>query len=142
MKHPKDVGDDSTLAIIFALKRAGYRILMPFGENTRYDLVTDDGRNLRKVQCKTGRFRDGAVQFATCSHYAHHPHPKATQRDYIGQIDDFAVFCPSLGSVYLVPIDDLEATSYGTLRVDPPRNGQRKRVRFAAAYEVARIDVY
>ena len=33
MKHPKDVGDDSTLAIIFALRRAGYRILMPFGEN-------------------------------------------------------------------------------------------------------------
>ena len=46
MKHPKDVGDDSTLAIMLALKRAGYRVLMPFGENTRYDLVTDDGRSL------------------------------------------------------------------------------------------------
>ena len=142
MKHPKDVGDDSTLAIMLALKRAGFRILMPFGENTRYDLVTDDGSNLRKVQCKTGRLRAGAVIFATCSHYAHHPNPKLPRRDYQGQIDDFAVFCPSLGAVYLVPIEDLETTTYGTLRVDPPRNGQRKRIKFAAAYEVARIDVY
>jgi hypothetical protein len=121
---------------------AGYRILLPFGENTRYDLVTDDGRQLRKVQCKTGRLRKGAVVFATCSHYAHHPNPKWTQRDYVGQIDDFAVFCPSLRAVYLVPINDLDATSYATLRVDPPANGQRKRIKFAAAYEVARIDVY
>jgi extradiol dioxygenase family protein len=114
---------------------------MPLGENTRYDLVTDDGRCLRKVQCKTGRLRQGAVIFAVCSHYGHHQRPKPS-RDYLGQIDDFAVFCPALGAVYLVPIDDLETTSYGTLRVDPPRNAQRKRIRFAAAYEVARIDVY
>jgi hypothetical protein len=142
MNHPKDVGDDSTLAIIFALRRVGYRILMPFGENTRYDLVTDDGVRLRKVQCKTGRLRSGAVLFATCSSYAHHPNPKIPRRDYQGQVDDFAVFCPSLGAVYLVPIDDLEATTHATLRVDPPRNSQRKRIIFAAAYEVARIDVY
>jgi hypothetical protein len=28
------------------------------------------------------------------------------------------------------------------LRVNPPRNGQLKRIRLAAAYEVAKIDVY
>jgi hypothetical protein len=142
MKHPKDVGDDSTLAIIVALARCGYRILLPFGENSRYDLVTDDGRSLRKVQCKTGRLRAGAVVFATCSNYAHHPSPKPS-RHYLGEVDDFAVFCPQLGAVYLIPIDHLKsATTYGRLRVDPPRNGQQKRIRFAAAYEVARIDVY
>ncbi len=34
MQHPKDVGDKSTLAIIFALRFEGYDVLMPFGENT------------------------------------------------------------------------------------------------------------
>ena len=51
MEHPKDVGDKSTLAIMLALRETGYGVLVPFGENTRYDLVIDDGRALRRVQC-------------------------------------------------------------------------------------------
>ena len=73
MLHPKELAIDSTLATIFALRPAGFDILLPFGENTRYDLVTDDGSRLRRVQCKTGRLRDGAVRFPTCSCYGHHP---------------------------------------------------------------------
>ena len=142
MKHPKDVGDRSTLAIMYALRLQGWAILLPFGENTRYDLVVDNGACLRRVQCKTGRLRDGAIIFPTCSTYGHHPNPKVIRRDYEGQIDEFAVFCPELGSVYLIPIEDCTTRTMGMLRVSPPKNGQRKRIRLAAAYEVARIDVY
>ena len=78
--------------------------------------------------------------FATCSTYAHHENPKTEQRDYQGEIDEFAVFCPELGTVYLVPIEDVGAKRMGSLRVEPCRNGQRKRVRLATAYEIARID--
>ena len=59
-----------------------------------------------------------------------------------GEIDDFAVFCPELGAVYLIPIEDVRTRSLGRLRVDPPRNGQTKNSSPAAVYEVARIDVY
>jgi PD-(D/E)XK endonuclease len=48
MDHPKDVGDRSQLAIMFALRRAGFGLLVPFGENTRYDLVIDDGERLSR----------------------------------------------------------------------------------------------
>jgi len=142
VQHPKDVGDRSTLAIMFALQRDGYAISMPFGENTRYDLVIDNGARLRRVQCKTGRLRNGAVEFATCSNYGHHRNPGASRVAYSGQIDDFAVFCPQLGSVYLIPIEDVPTRNVGIIRVDPPRNGQRKGVRLAAAYEVARLEIY
>ena len=60
---------------------------MPFGENCRYDLVLADGVRLTRVQCKTGRMRLGAVEFATASSYAHHPNEKPTQRHYRGQVD-------------------------------------------------------
>jgi hypothetical protein len=106
MDHPKDVGDKSTLAIMLALRLQGYGVLVPFGENTRYDLVIDNGNCLRKVQCKTGRLRNGAVLFAACSSYAHHGSSADPRRDYKGQVDDFAVFCHQLGSVYLIPIED------------------------------------
>jgi hypothetical protein len=142
VRHPKDIGDRSTFAIMHALDLHGYPVLVPFGENTRYDLAIDTGDQLRRVQCKTGRLRNGAVQFNTCSSYAHHPNPKILKRDYIGEIDDFAVFCPELGAVYLIPIADVRAHRRANLRVDPPRNGQRKFVRLAAQYELLRFDVY
>jgi hypothetical protein len=141
MRHPKDVGDRSTLAIMLALRLQGNAILVPFGENTRYDIVTDNGSRLSRIQCKTGRFRNGAVIFPTCSTYAHHPNPKVMQRDYQGQIDEFAVYCPDLGTVYLIPIEDVATTREGRLRVTPTLNSQRKRIRLAAAYEIAQIEV-
>jgi hypothetical protein len=142
MRHPKDIGDRSTMAIMFALHLEGYPVLVPFGENTRYDLVIDTGSSLRRVQCKTGRLRNGAIIFRTCSSYGHHPNPKVIRRDYEGQIEDFAVYCPELGAVYLIPIEDVATRTMAMLRVTPPRNGQHQRIRLAAAYEIAKIDVY
>jgi hypothetical protein len=142
VEHPKDIGDRSMLAIIFAFRLQGWQVLMPFGENTRYDFVVERGRQLRRVQCKTGRLRDGAVIFATCSTYAHHPNPKVIRRDYAGQVDEFAVYCPETSAVYSIPIEDIPLKRQARLRVDPPRNNQLNGVRFAAMYEIAKIDVY
>jgi hypothetical protein len=107
MDHPKAIGDRSTLAVMLALYDAGYEVLLPFGENTRYDLVIDDGVRLDRVQCKTGRLRKGAVRFRTTSSYAHHPNPKIRSRNYLGEADYFAVYCPETGGVYLIPVADL-----------------------------------
>jgi hypothetical protein len=141
MEHPKDVGDRTTLAVMLALRGVGYGVLVPFGENTRYDLVIDDGRTLAKVQCKTGRFRHGAVRWSMCSN-AHHPNPRIRQRDYHGEVDFFAVFCREIGSVYLVPMADLPLRREDALRVDPPRNMQRKRIRLAERYEIGRVQLH
>jgi hypothetical protein len=139
VEHPKAIGDRTTLAVMLALERAGYDLLVPFGENTRYDLVIDDGATLARVQCKTGRLRDGAVRFAVCSTYGHHMRPGDSRRHYHGQVDYFAIFCPETAGVYLVPISDLPVRVQGALRVDAPRNGQRRRIRLAADYEIGRV---
>jgi hypothetical protein len=142
VRNPKEIGDRSLLMVVAVLKAHGLEVYLPWGENSRVDLITWDGRELRKVQCKTGRLRGGCVRFATCSTYLHHPHQKTHRRTYEGQIDDFAVYCPELGSVYIVPIEDVPTRTAASLRVERPRNGQAKGIRLAAAYEVARIDVY
>jgi hypothetical protein len=141
MEHPKAVGDRSTLAILLALHAAGYLVAVPFGENTRYDLLIDDGQAISRVQCKTGRLRSGAVRFAACSSYEHHARPKARRRDYLGQIDYFGVHCPETGGVYLVPIADALLTRQGALRVEPPRNNQRRGIRLAVDYEIGQISI-
>jgi hypothetical protein len=143
MEHPKDKGDRTTLAVMLALRETGYEVLVPFGENTRYDVVIDDGVRLEKVQCKTGRLRCGAVRWAVCSNYFHHPHPKYRSRDYRGQVDYFGVYCYETGAVYLVPIADLEnAKATASLRVEPARNGQKKLIRDAAQYEIGRVHLH
>jgi hypothetical protein len=141
IEHPKEIGDRSTLAAMLALKAAGYVLLIPFGENTRYDLVVDDGRVLTRVQCKTGRLRSGAVEFAVTSTYGHHQNPATARRTYAGQIDCFAVYCPETAGVYLVPIADVPTRATARLRVAPARNGQAKGIRHAAHYEIARVPV-
>jgi hypothetical protein len=81
MDHPKDIGDRTTLAVMLVLREAGFGVLTPFGENTRYDLAIDDGCKLFRVQCKTGRIRQGAVRFAVCSCYGHHLRAKDVRRE-------------------------------------------------------------
>jgi hypothetical protein len=141
MQHPKAIGGRTTLASMLALYQAGYDVLLPFGENTRYDLVIDDGRRLARVQCKTGRLRRGAVRFAVCSHYGHHAAPQDRSRDYHGQVEYFSVHCPETDGVYLVPIGDLPMRRQGALRVLPATNGQRSRIRAAHDYEIGRVAV-
>jgi hypothetical protein len=137
--HPKDIGDRTALAVMLALRDVGYAVLVPFGENTRYDLVIDDGHTLSRVQCKTGRLRLGSIIFRTCSSYAHHPNPKILRRHYADEIEFFGVYCPETSGVYLVPIADVSARTSAYLRVLPSLNGQRRRIRWAADYEIAEV---
>jgi hypothetical protein len=142
MQHPKDIGDRTTLAVMVVLRENGYAVLIPFGENTRYDLVIERRERFARVQCKTGRLRDGAVRFPVCSCYGHHLRPGNARRDYRGQVDYFGVHCPETGGVYLVPIADLGLRSQAALRVVPARNNQRTKVRLAIDYEIGRVDIH
>jgi PD-(D/E)XK endonuclease len=139
--HPKDVGDKTTLAVMLALRMAGLKVLVPFGENTRYDLVVDEGMRFARIQCKTGRLRRGAIQFNVCSTYGHHQRPGNVRRGYDGEIDYFAVFCPDNDGVYLVPFGELQVRTQAALRVEPSRNRQTRNVRLAGDYEVGRVAI-
>jgi hypothetical protein len=124
---------------MLALQQLGYVLLVPFGENVRYDLVIDDGESLARVQCKTGRLRGGAVRFNACSSYAHHPNPRLLRRHYEGQIEYFGVHCPDNGAVYLVPWEAAPRRTQVSLRVDPAANNQVVGIRYAGHYEIARL---
>ena len=139
MEHRKETGDRSTLAVMVALKAAGFALSQPFGENTRYDLIADDGERLARVQCKTGRLRNGAILFNSCSCHGHQRNPVQVRRAYRGEIDCFGVYCPETNGVYLVPVDICGV--HMTLRVDEPRNNQRTGVRFARDYLAAEVSV-
>ena len=138
--HPKAVGDATEAMVLARLVQAypDAEILSPFGENSRYDLAIDTGERFVRVQCKTGRLRNGTIRFNTCSFSYHHPKNRGSMKyrhDYRGDADAFAVYCPETDGVYLVPVDEV-GVRQGGLRVLPTRNNQTKLVRWAKDFQV------
>jgi PD-(D/E)XK nuclease superfamily protein len=131
--HPVNVGHRTEGAILGELVKRGYRLLVPFGVNQRYDLVLEgeDGRFL-KAQCKTGRLRDGVIEFRAVSTQSNMKRTRT--RNYSGEIDLFMVYCRENEQVYVIPVDEVPSRGM-YLRVDPPRK-QCKRVRWAKDYEL------
>ena len=143
MEHPKDIGDRTTLAVMLALRDLGLGVLVPFGENTRYDLVIDDGTSLSKVQCKTGRLRNGAVRWSVCSNYGHHRESQESPSVTItARSTSLASTAPRRKGSTWFPIAELPVRRQGTLRVEPAKNCQRKFIRPASEYEIGRVKVH
>lgn len=63
LRDTKSIGDTSEFIVMVALARMGYRIVIPYGENHRYDIVIEREGAFARVQVKTGRLRHGAIIF-------------------------------------------------------------------------------
>jgi hypothetical protein len=131
--HPVDVGQRSEAAVLAAFVKHGYRVLIPFGVNHRYDFVLDMDERFLRVQCKTGRLRDGVIIYNSESTRANTR--RTHRRGYAGEIDLFAIYCPDTAGIYLVPLEESTGTN-GRLRIAQPGNGQLRRIRWAADYEL------
>lgn len=138
--HPKLIGDRTTAMVLARLLEVYESVLIPFGENSRYDLLIESDEGFIRVQCKTGRLKRGVVTFNACSTTYHHPNRRdgqPTRHDYRGQADVFGVYCPETRGVYLVPVHEV-GTVGGSLRIDPTANGQSRGIRWAGDYEIGR----
>ncbi len=136
-QNHKAIGELSEAIIIAKLLEVGYGVLMPFGDNLRYDLVIEDSdEQLWRVQCKTGWMDKGksVIKFATASSYNHTMKNKKW-KDYKGQCEYFAVYCPENRGTYLVPVNHVGVTQ-AVLRMTPTINKQEKSIRWAKDYEI------
>ena len=131
--HPVDVGHRSEAAVFAQLVVRGYRILLPFGVNQRYDMVLDNDGDLLKAQINTGRLRNGAIEFSAVITQSN---TNGTRRKfYTGEVDLFIVYCRENRRTYVIPANEVPQTGM-YLRLDPPRNNQAKRVRWAREFEL------
>lgn len=134
MADTSGIGNLTEAKVIAALVEARYLVSQPFGSGHKYDLIADDGQNLFRVQCKTGRVRNGVLIFNAYSM----PGNKAKKCNYRGLADLFAVLNPVDGRIFLVPVNDV-GTNEVCLRLSPTGNGQAQGVRWAAKYELRSI---
>lgn len=132
--NTKKVGELTEAYVLAALVKIYRAVLFPFGDNQRYDLVFEDhDGSFVKVQCKTGRYRNGVIIFNSYSSNYTNPEMKS----YKGEIDYFGVHCPDFPEVYLVPVNDVGIGQI-YLRRDPTQSNKgTHQIRWAEQYLLA-----
>jgi hypothetical protein len=133
MSDSKQKGEQTDAIVLGELKKRGLTVAVPFGENQRYDFIIEFNGDFYRLQCKTGRYREGTVRFPTRSiQPGSQGHIKS---DYSGEIDFFVVHVRELEQTFLVP-EEAAATNSMRLRVDPPKNNQTKGVNWAKEFRL------
>ena len=135
ISNSKTVGDVTEGQILAALLRFGKVVLVPFGDNQRYDFVVDENGLFVRIQCKTGKLKRGAVHFSTCSSYMHR---NCGKKSYLGEVEFIGVYCPQNDECYMIPIGDCP-TREMSLRLEPSKNNQTKNTKNASDYEFSII---
>lgn len=128
-------GDKSVAIIMAKLVEYEYIVLLPFGDNKRYDLAVDIGNKIIRIQCKTARVRGDVIKFKTCSVVKGEGGKYFTTKYSASDIDYFMVYAPELHKIYiLTPEDKFEVY----LHITEPKHKDPK-VRMAKAFEFSGV---
>lgn len=130
--NTKDIGEKSEGLILAKFLTLGWVVLMPFGDNQRYDFVIDRGCGFERIQVKTARLINGAIEFRTCSSQNHRGRGTF---NYKGQCDYFAAYCTDNKKMYMIKVNDCGDTGV-KLRIEPPKNNQKEKIRLACEFEI------
>ncbi|MFH0739120.1 MAG: group I intron-associated PD-(D/E)XK endonuclease [Candidatus Omnitrophota bacterium] len=135
MAITKQKGDIAEAFVTYLLKQNGFNVLIPWGEDNRYDLVSEKNGIFKRIQVKYATSKDGTVEVRarSCNNYnIIHYSPE--------NIDIIAVYSPTQNKVYFVPLKSIKNRSVCKLRLVPTKNKQKKYVTMAFKYE-SRFDL-
>ena len=117
------------------LRRRGFKLAFPFGEDWDYDLIIERAGKLERVQVKYSKSDGVTIVVRARSHSLTNGKVRSVKHYTAATIDWLAVYDPTSDCCYYVPAAELgEGRSTLTLRVAPTRNRQRRRIRLATDY--------
>ncbi len=129
----KTKGDIAELAVAKKLIENGWKVLFPYGENHRYDLVIEQDNKFVRVQVKYATPKDGVLEVSCRSsnnwsvlHYS----PK--------DIDIIAAYNPHDGEIYFIPVSEINRSVF-KLRIAPAKNNQKLRIHLAKDFSELKI---
>lgn len=119
-KTTKQKGNITELECLLAFEKRGVEVSVPWGENTRYDMIIDVNNQLYKIQCKTSHETKGggSFMFATCSTRLN---TQGSSKAYYSkeEIDFFATSFNN--NIYLIPVEECISGGQKTIRYDFPK---------------------
>lgn len=129
MAKTKEKGDLGHMKCVADLMQKGYKILFPFGEDWKFDIVVYSEGKFLRVQCKYDNGKIDGVVRVKCRSTNNWTNYKYTNRD----IDFIAVYHEPTKSCYYVPANLLgdKGRSSIYLRIKPVKNNQQTGVLLA-----------
>jgi PD-(D/E)XK endonuclease len=123
--NTKDKGNVSEISILKRLTQKGYRVSIPWGENTPYDLIVEIEENLYRIQCRTGRVKNGkSLCFNLSSTCYSSMAKKSIKKIRSKEIDFYGIYNPENDSCYLIHKDKIISNNECRLRLTPFEKGR------------------
>ena len=131
----KQKGDLAELMVACDLRRRGYKLAIPYGEDSDYDLIIERDGRLERVQVKHTESDGRVVSVKCCSHSLTNGHVRSTKRYTAATIDWLAVYDRTTDCCYYIPASELgDGRRELRLRIARARNNQQAGIRSAADY--------
>lgn len=128
--NSKAKGNLGEIAVAHEFIKWGCTVSFPFGDNARYDLIIDDGKNLKKVQVKyTDCKSENNAWLCRCVSSKNHTTNKRLD-DYTNDVDIIAYYISEIDTCIMFTIKELGKRTSITVREIPTMNNQTKGVVF------------
>ena len=127
--HSKLKGDIGELIVATELLKSGWNISFPYGENLKYDIISEKAGVMKRIQVKSVFPKDGVLQINCRSSN------NWSVRSYSAK--DFEVLVAvDLRSqkVYFIPVNKIRKRQFN-IRIKSTKNGQKKNINFADNFQ-------
>lgn len=127
MAKTKEKGDLGEAIILSDILRRGYKVALPIGEDWDYDLIVLRNDSLQRVQCKYTESSKEVINVVcrSCNNWVNKKYKQS-------EVDWMACYDKNTDKCYYIPSRLLgEGRSGISLRIDPPKNNQIKKVLYA-----------
>ncbi len=135
MASTKSKGDLAELQVATDLLRRGFKLAFPYGEDNDFDLILCRSGELERIQVKHARSNGHVLEVRCESNSLTNGRVLKRKRYTDRTIDWLAVYDATTQRCYYLPAELLgDGRSRLTLRLTPPRNAQRQKIRMASEY--------
>lgn len=130
--YTKVIGDIGESVIISEFLKHGINVLIPYDDNSTYDLVICVNDCFYKIQVKTTEKVRDSGGYMSFDITKSNPYSKIDPKYVKGEVDYFALYCIENEWCGLFEFD--EYTPHMTFRLQKPKSGQVKNIKFAEDY--------
>lgn len=131
MTDPRLLGDIAEQKFILMCMGKGVDVYRPINSNSRVDFIIEQGGQLKRVQIKYRSMLDGKLSLSATKQQ--NGRDKVLKYD-AQEIDLFLVYEPSTDSFYNIPLSMYTDSRVNIFRIDKPKNGQSKGVKYLKDY--------
>lgn len=122
--NSKDKGNIGEALALAEFIKYGIQVSIPFGDNSRYDLIADFNNKLNRIQVKycNQQIKNGSIN-CPCSSSLNHTTNK-NRTTYEDEIDYFVFYLAEWNKTLLVPIKEVSGHKTLNFRIELPKNNQ------------------